>query len=141
MKLSYGFVAAVLLHSLCAPSSAQDVSQDRANDMARQIFASADVQKLVSPARALRRIDSGQDNPSLAGKVNPSEHPRPYGNENANASAIEVQASYGWYADPVLVIKIKAFVSKEKLAAGKLTDKDFTVREFTATIPDPTGLE
>lgn len=140
MKLNI-FFAGLLSLALCTPSFSQEISRERANELATQIYASKDVAKLVAAAKAMRRMDAAQDDKNLSATVDRSVHPKPYGSADENFCQVEMRAAYGWYADPVLVITVKAFVAKSKLEAGKLTEKDFTIRDFNATIPDPTGLE
>jgi hypothetical protein len=141
MRLGQLFVAGLFSLALCQASFAQDVSPQRASELAKQIYASKDVKKLASAAKAMRRIDPNAEDARVSGKVDCSQHPKPYGTEDTNFCAVELRASYGWYADPVLVITVKAFVPKAKLMAGTLEDGEISLRDFTATIPDPTGLE
>ena len=140
MKLSSLVYVGLLAVALCPPSFAQQVSPERAAAIGQQVYASKNVTKLLAAAKALRRMDPIED-ARLQCKVDPTSHPRPYGTPDTSQCAFEIEASYGWYADPVLLVTVKGFVAKSKVAAGPLTEKDFEVREFSFRIPDPTGLE
>lgn len=141
MKSIYLFLACALSLVLCEPGVAQDVSPERTLALAAQIYASKDVQRLVSSAKAMQRLDTGNDDKSLTAQVNRSEHPHPYGREDPNTCAIEMRAVYGWYADAALVVTVKAFIPSAKLANGNLTRKDVKVQSFSAAIPERSGLE
>lgn len=141
MRSTHLLFAGLLALVLCQPSVAQEVSAERAHEIGKAIYASKGLQKLVAAAKALRRMDASQDEPALTARLDCSSHPKPYGTADESFCGIELHTSYGWYADPVLVITVKAFVSKKKLAAGAITPEDFSVRDFSAKIPDPTGLE
>lgn len=141
MKLFTGVLSGLFALVLCAPTFAQEVSPARASEIGTQIYASKGVKQLLAPAMALRKLDPEKDEASLRAKVDCSAHPRPYGRPDESNCAFEIEASYGWYADPALLVTVKGFVAKSKLAAGTLKPTDFTIREFSFRIPDPTGLE
>ena len=122
-----------------APDSYQ---QTQAAAMAA--FSKPEVAKLVTAATEIHHIDastkpmiSADDNHLIDCNINP----KPYGRADKSKCGFVAIKSFGWYADPVLVVTVRGFVTSEKSISGIIQDNDITISEVSIQKPEPTGLE
>lgn len=127
--------------ALAFASPAKALDPQRAAVLAKSIYALQTVQSQVAPAKANHSLSNGADHPEMTAGPNCASNPKPYGRPDTNFCEVEVTTSYGWYADPSLIIVVKGYVARTKINSGAITAQDFQLRSVTATVPDPTGLE
>jgi hypothetical protein len=133
--LSKAFIVLSLLVATAPSAFAENLQ------LPQEIFASKFVQTLIKPALVLKKVDTSS--PPQARNFVPdcSNNPVIGFQPDTSFCGFEFNMLYGWYADPVLVLTIKGYVAKSKIARGGLTDKDLIVTETTIGTPLPTGLE
>lgn len=79
--------------------------------------------------------------PETGSGVDCDDRPSEYSGPALDFCAFTAQVAYGWYADPTLVVKVKGYLSRSKIAAGVLSAADFKIVEVSIGSPLPTGLE
>ena len=70
-----------------------------------------------------------------------ADRPVEFGTPNKDFCGIALAKGYGWYADPMLVTKVRGYVRQVKITAGELGAEDLKIVEVTVVRPLPTGLE
>lgn len=143
----YLLISTILL--ACASASAQDneafvALYNQTQAAAKVAFSKEEVAKLVSTAAQIHKMDSSVDSMIKVDDehlIDCSVNPKPYGTTDKSKCGFKAKRSFGWYADPVLVVSVKGYVSAAKAKAGTIEAQDITIAEVSIQKPDPTGLE
>lgn len=118
--------------------------QQQAQEAIEVAFASAQVSSVVAAAEVSNSVDANTKAKAEAiatGYIDCAVNPKPFRQVDKSKCLVTGMKAYGWYADPSLVINVKAFVSASKVLSGKINASDIQISEITVTKPDPTGLE
>ena len=133
---------ALLALALLASSSA--FAADIGAALIAATSSKPEVSDVVAAALTASKINSQSSSAAqfvLLTAVDCTKNPRAYREVDTSMCQFQLRKSIGWYADPVMVVTVTAFVNKNAAAAGNVTSSDIMIREVSIVKPDPTGLE
>jgi hypothetical protein len=119
------------------------LTQERAYKLGAALFKTKRVGSVSSAAIKSEGITSEETSQArpMVTSVDCKKNPESYGTVDPSFCALRGVVSFGWYADPTLILRAVGYIKKDKIAAGLLNESDFIVTNVIASTPLRTGLE
>jgi len=124
---------------------AVELSQERHAYLGEAIASHPKVRPFIHTAEMIHQLEPGR---LSVDKIDLTSKPVGSGSELEGYSEISLFGSYGWYADPVLVLRVTGFIKIDKIQEGNLVLDgetegwgDLIITEVHIGSPMPTGLE